>query len=293
MISGAGTVYGQAALREAPIIIPQPLHVGDRARLILRLEASGSTDVPLVVDAPDKLPETSELRIYRIELEIRPDGPLVLIDFSAYVTGEVDFPEIEIGGYRIRPSPVQVDSVLRDNNALLSAPAEALSAPGTQLLLYSLVIVLLSLVLGFFLFIYRILPRLKHFLAELRSHRAFRLLKKNLQKLDCSSDNPADIREALEQLNSMLRIYLSSRFGTAFLSHTAAEINKSMLRTLSPQGAEGFSVLFGRMDVLRFGTLHTKNGELCELAAAALSLAEALEQVLAEKARTPEKEARS
>lgn len=288
----SGNLLGQSALSEAPLLIPQPLYVGDRGRLILRPEVSASTDVPLVIDMADKLPQNEHVHVYRIELEIRPEGPLILIDFSVYIPGEVPFPEIEIGAYRIRPPAIHVDSVLEDTNALLSAPTEALSAPGTRLLLYGLVVLFLILVLGSFLFIHRILPWIKRLMAEIVSHRAFRSLKKSLQKLDCTSNDSAAVREFLEQLNTVLRVYLNRRFGAAFLSLTAAEINGSTLRTLSPEGAASFSKLFSRMDALRFSTLKTDVHELCELAATALSLAETLEQTLAEKARAPEKEAR-
>lgn len=273
-------LYGADSSVVPYLQMPQTLYVGDPGRLILTPAPSGQRDVALVLDIPEQLPRTEHIRVHRIELELRPDGPRILIDFSAYAPGTLEFPVIEIGAYRIRPEPVFISSILDDSNTLLSPAAAPLSAPGTRFLIYTVTMLFVLCVLVLLLFVRRILPFLKQRLEERRSHRAFRMFKRQLQRLNTRLDASMDCGVFLDELSAALRLYLSRRLDPAFFSMTAAEIASSRYLKACPGLGQAFSGFFKRSDLFRFGTRQADFAELQSLASAACSAAESLELCL-------------
>ena len=146
-------LLSQAQTRPGPpFLVPQTIFVGDPGRLVVPLGRLYSGLSPFVVEAPNKLPETSELLIRRIELERRGEFTRLLIDFVPYAPGTLSLPALEIlvpGG---DPEPllftdleVQVASILDPSQMTLSEPVSPMAVPGTSFLIYGTIVLLLFL----------------------------------------------------------------------------------------------------------------------------------------------------
>ena len=133
--------------------MPRIIFVGDTGRLVVPLGEDFSAVEPFVVEDPENLPERPELIIRRIELERR-GGTRLLIDFVPFTPGTLYFPSLDfippgqepltLSGLR-----VQVASVLNPAWMDLSGPAPPMAVPGTGLLVYgSISLILLVLFLG-------------------------------------------------------------------------------------------------------------------------------------------------
>jgi hypothetical protein len=148
--------------------------VGDRGRLILGL-GQGFKDVfPFVIDDPRQLPQGADLKLHRLEFERQRNGDWLLIDFTAFVPGQVGLPPLslpQLPGFSLEGRHVNIASILGDANPLnsrglagppaspdsgdgilvLSNPAPPLAVPGTALLIYgtsALIVLALLLILG-------------------------------------------------------------------------------------------------------------------------------------------------
>ena len=144
---------------EAPYLIPQIIFVGDPGRLIVPIGRAFARVEPFVWDRPDKLSETSELVIRRIELERRGAVSRVLIDFIAYAPGTLYLPPIEFPSQdanapqnivlTLSGLEVQVASILDPSQMVLTEPAPPLVVPGTSLLVYgTLIFIIFLLAMG-------------------------------------------------------------------------------------------------------------------------------------------------
>jgi len=81
------------------ILIPRVIYVGDPAVLVLPLPTSikNSDDVLLTSLSPN-IPKDDNIDFHRIILERRVTGSRLLIEFTAFVPGYLNLPDIEIGG---------------------------------------------------------------------------------------------------------------------------------------------------------------------------------------------------
>jgi len=137
-----------------PYLLPQTIYVGDSGRLVVPLSQAFRSIEPFVWDTPEKLPESSDMVIRRIELEHRGTGSRLLIDFIPYAPGTLSFPPLEF--LSSEPEPLvltditaQVASILTPSQMALSEPASPLAVPGTSLLVYgTIILVLVILFLG-------------------------------------------------------------------------------------------------------------------------------------------------
>jgi hypothetical protein len=154
--------------------IPPRIFVGDRGRLILSLGPDFKDVFPFVIDDPRQLPQGADLKLHRLEFERQRSGDWLLIDFTAFVPGQVELPPLglpQIPGFSLEGRHVNIASILGDANPLnprglaglpaspdfgdgilvLSNPAPPLAVPGTALLIYgtsALIVLALLLILG-------------------------------------------------------------------------------------------------------------------------------------------------
>ena len=154
--------------QQAPYLLPQTIFVGDPGRLVVPLGRAFAEVAPFVLDTsgdlqnPDplvqKLPAIQDMVIRRVELEHRGGVTRLVIDFIPYAPGKLSFPPIELpvpdaaaspADFTISGLEVQVASILSPQTMSLSEPAPPLAVPGTSLLVYgTLVLVLVLLFLG-------------------------------------------------------------------------------------------------------------------------------------------------
>ena len=220
---------------EAPFLIPQTIFVGDPGRLVIPLGQAFAGLEPFMLETPDKLPETPELLIQKIELERRGSGARLLIDFIPYAPGTISFPSLEFlfsGTNHLESKlpaltglKVQVASILNPSQMALSEPASALAVPGTSFLVYGtliLVILLLSLGIGGSLWGRR---HFRELWERLRRRHLLRVMIRFLQRLrrESLSEKSKDPGFYLTLLSGELREFLSFFTGVNCRSLAAGE----------------------------------------------------------------------
>ncbi|GHV11824.1 hypothetical protein FACS189491_03750 [Spirochaetia bacterium] len=250
-----------------PYLIPQTVFVGDRAQLVVPLGPAFTGTAAFVREDSAQLPQTGDIRIHRLELEHRGGSPQLLVDFTAFAPGTLEFPPLpELG---LSGLTVNITSILGSDSEglVLSNPAPPLAAPGTIFIIYGTVIGITLLI--FALAGGRMWSRrhLGALLEKWRRQRLLRLMKKveerlrlNLVKGSPGSENYSG---TLTLLSGEFRTFLGYFSGLNCRAMTAGEffaedeaLNKALGNTLGETGlvltGEYLGTLFRRFDRLRF-----------------------------------------
>ena len=247
---------------DAPYLVPQTIFVGDIGRLVVPLGRTLVGINPFILEAPEKLPDTPELRIRRLELERRGGSSRLLIDFIPYAPGFLSLPGLEIIGSGEDAEPlvftgleVQVASILDPSQMTLSEPASPLAVPGTSFLIYGTILILIFLL---FLGLGISFWSRRHF-GELWEHfRRRRLLKATLKFLRCLRQECSYEREGnegyyLSLLSGEFREFLTLYSGINCRSLTPGEfLELPLSQTALTLGPVYLCLLFRTWDNLRF-----------------------------------------
>jgi hypothetical protein len=226
-------IYSQTRT-DVPYLVPQTIFVGDSGRLVVPLGRAFSRIDPFILDVPEKLPETPELLIRRLELERRSGGgSRLLIDFIPYASGVLSIPDLEIqspGEEGTEPLVlsglvVQVASILNSSQMSLSGPAAPIAVPGTSFLIYGTIIffiLLLCLGIGISLWGRR---HFKDLWELFRRRRLIVAMNKFLRCLrqECSFEKEGDPGYYLTLLSKEFREFLSLFSGINCRSLTPGE----------------------------------------------------------------------
>ena len=232
-------------------MIPSRVFVGDRATFILPLPGFSGQDDP----APSWIP-SPDIDIHRVALEGRPGGSFLTIEFSAFTTGVLELPSIDIAGDVFSGLTIEVSSVLQsgETGTVLSGPAGPLAVPGTSLLVYGTIgasIAALSLTLWALLWGRR---QVSGWIAAWRRWRLMAAMWGIEKRLRKALAKGVARREILDTLAKEFRTFLSYYSGVNCRPKTAPEFGDEIFReypTLPPdsESLEGF---FGRCDRMRF-----------------------------------------
>ncbi len=282
LVFAAACAYGADSAREATMM-PQTVYVGDRARLFVQLETvlGGASRASVAIDRAELLPHSPAVDVHRVEIERRPNGDRAVIDFTAFEPGTVTLPVIEAGGVRLEGLRVSVASSLESGESVLSPPADPLAVPGTFLLLYGGLFMLLVLGAGVYFFLSRVVPWYAGYRDARRRGLAARSLRKVLDRLSSQTEEmlPGDF---LCALFDALRGYLSSRTGVNCRSLTAGEYRNALAVSegpspLTPEDLSFLETLFRRGDAVRFGSSPSTGAELKGIIGSVSLLLERLE----------------
>ena len=262
---------------EAPYLIPQIIFVGDPGRLIVSIGRAYARIEPFVWDNSDKLPETPDLVIRRIELERRGGVSRVLVDFVAYAPGTLSLPPIDFPPEANVPSlvglEVQVASILDPTQMVLTEPAPPLAVPGTSLLVYGTLVLLLFLLAMGIVVSFWGRHHFRDFFEQLRRKYLLRKMRRFLRTLNhqcrfeassnfainSSGISPREKSLApahyLTRLSTEFREFLTQFTGVNCRSLTAVEFRGITFEELPPRFAPGpdyLCDLFRSWDILRF-----------------------------------------
>jgi hypothetical protein len=251
-------------------LVPQTVYVGDRARLIVLLEGEtgASGNASTVIDRAEHLPSTENVRIHRVEIDRRQGRVRAYIDFTAFAPGSVALPAIDAEGVRLAGLEVRVASVLEANATELSPPESSLTAPGTYLLIYGGIFLLLGVAGIVLFFAVRGLPLLRAYLERRKRDQAARSMRRVIGRLEADGGK-MDGALLLSVLFDELRSYLTYRTGLNCHALTPREFpvvlseSASKLR-FSDSDLAFLGSLFRRGDEVRFGSHPTTYGELME-----------------------------
>jgi hypothetical protein len=184
-------------------------------------------------------------------------------------------PPFEISGQSFRGLKIEILSILENDasDAILSGPASSLAIPGTGVLIYgtlSVVIILMILSLWVLLRGRKLINSLLAVWRRKRLIATMRRIEKNLRKTVAKD---ADLREILNKLSTEFRSFFSFLTGENCRAMTAGEIGRLMSRfaaqpsALPAQPVQQFydgpflENFFSRCDGFRFSGGKINDGE--------------------------------
>jgi len=247
---------------DVPYLVPQTIFVGDSGRLVVPLGRAFARITPFILDVPEKLPETPEIMIRRLELERRGGATRLLIDFVPYAAGTLSLPDLEIQSPGEGTEPlvlsgleVQVASILNPSQMTLSGPASPIAAPGTSFLIYgTIVFVILFLGLGIGISLWG----RRHFRELWEMFRRRRLIKAMTKfmrclRQECTLEKEGDAGYYLSLLSKEFREFLSLFSGINCRSLTPGEfLGLPLSQTALALGPVYLCWLFQNWETLRF-----------------------------------------
>ena len=296
-----GLLPAEKPWTETPYLVPQTIYVGDLGRLIIPLNHNFSGIPSFLLDTPDKLYESRDLVIRRIEFEHRGGTPRLAIDFITYIPGVHTLPVLEFTamGAEIKPYTdlnvpddpeggngnqektrektliisglvINTASILGSSQTELSEPSPPLAAPGTGFLVYgslAFVIALLFFSIGGGLWARKNFAEVWD---KLRRRHLLRAMDKFLRRLRQEGElgKYGNAAHLLTLLSSELREFLSFFTRVNCRSLTAAEFLDLPLDTILefPEGSVSAPVflcgLFRVWDTLRFSGSSVEKEEL-------------------------------
>jgi len=255
-------------------LIPRQIFVGDRAILVLPLSgvAEKTGDIILTSDNSylngNNFPLHSDIDFHRIILERRANGSRLLVEFTPFVTGRLELPAIEIGGERFTGLTVNVNSIIDNRSSLvLSGPASSLVMPGTAIMLYGIIALLIIFIILTIWFFLKGRVFFKNWIEKWKRRKLFISMKFTEKRLYKSVLRGEDKRIILDMLSEKFRIFLSVLTGINCRSMTANEFKKTPPNLLIYQ-ADNQSFLhnfFCSCDELRFSGANVNSQDILNL----------------------------
>jgi hypothetical protein len=222
----------------------------------------------LILDVQERLPQSKDAVVHRVELETKGDAAQVIIDFSAFAVGAVSLPPIVIGPHSLQNLRVRVDSVLNDASGTLAPEEPPLAAPGTIGMIFAGLSAAALGVLGAVLGGSRAIPALGAFRERRRQKNASRSFRRLLNRLSDSlggQDDAVFPGAFFDSVVRELRTFLSLRSGFDCRALTTEEFRNSLSLPLEGDRREFVCRLLGRSDDVRFGHAPVSREELGEI----------------------------
>jgi len=247
------------AQNKSAYLVPRVIYVGDSASFVLPLPAS-LQDEDFVITSYDKdlLPSDPNIDFHRIILERRAAGGRLIVEFTPFAAGVLKLPDIEIGGDCFSGFTVTVNSLIDSRSApVLSAPASALAMPGTTIMLYGSMAVIVILILSALWFIFKGRAVIGKLREELKRRRLFKSIKNTEKTLYRQVLKGAEKRKILDKLSNEFKKFLSILIGHNCRAMTAREFTEFFSKLPQQFLAQEDSVFFigdffRRCDELRF-----------------------------------------
>ncbi|MDR3019396.1 MAG: hypothetical protein LBU66_00660 [Treponema sp.] len=237
-------------------LIPHRIFVGDPAVLIISLPAASGAGLQTITltNLSDDFPYHPDIDFHRITLERRVTDSRVLIEFTAFVPGTLEFPVIEIGGEYFYGLSVTVNSIIDSRQPLvLSGAASTLSMPGTAALLYGTLIGIVFFILLTVWFFIKGRKLIQVWIDKWNRWRLFSSIRNMEKRFYREVVKGGDKRLILDKLSEQFRIFLSVLSG-----HNCRAMTASEFATMEPATLHHF---FNTCDELRFsgGNIDSEN----------------------------------
>jgi hypothetical protein len=269
-------------------VIPRRIFTGDPAVLILPLnnKTSETSDIVLSPLSHD-FPSHPDIDFRRIVIEQRDGRRRLIIEFTAFAPGILEFPVIKIGETSFSGLSVTVNSVLDNRSSpVLSGPALTLAMPGTAFMLYGTITGLIIIILLIIWFILKGRILINNLIKKWKRRRLFYSIKKIEKRLSKSVLNGESGRIILDKLSEQVRIFLSVLTGKNCRTMTAREFEKLPLQITQNQNISSSFLhdFFRDCDDLRFSGIDTASQDILYLLACLRRFITALENTKKEAA---------
>jgi len=247
------------AQNRSAYLIPRIIYVGDSASFVLPLPASSQNeDFVITPYDADLLPSDPNIDFHRIILERRVAGSRLIIEFTPFAAGVLKLPDIKIGDDNFSGFTITVNSLIDSRSApVLSTTASVLAMPGTAVMLYGSMAVIVILILSALWFIFKGRSAIGKLREKLKRRKLFKSIKnteKNLYKLVLKG---VEKRIILDKLSDEFKNFLSIFTGHNCRVMTAREFteffSKLPQQFLEQEDSASFlGNFFRRCDELRF-----------------------------------------
>ncbi|MDR2304007.1 MAG: hypothetical protein LBE10_05415 [Treponema sp.] len=285
--------------------IPKTVYVGDRAILAafpVSVESLPIELLPKMAGAPIAVPEWEglPLKLHALRMEKHGESWELRLEFSAYTVGRIEIPDFDLkrngesllfaspgsGEILFRNLSVDIASILNENDTILSGPAETMTMPGTFLLVYGAIAVLVLFALSLLALKLWGRQAFSDFLRLWKRRRlcgAMMRIARRAEREIRSGEGEDRYRVALSALSAEFRSWLAYLSGLDCRAMAAAEfLSLSLLRREEevPPVLEGRSLssLFVRWEALSYGVLPPGREEALAIANVVLETALALDQ---------------
>jgi len=249
-------------------LIPRQIYIGDYAVLVMPLPAASQDSADIVLSpGSNNFPQDINIDFHKIILEQRVIGSRLMIEFTAFIPGFIEFPVIEIGGERFTGIYVTVNSIIDSRTPpLLSAPASALAMPGTALMLYGSITALVITILFTIWFLLKGRKLLDSLIIKWKRYRLFNSMKSFEKRIRKAIIKGADKREILDKISDEFRNFLSILTGNNCRAMTANELkNLPELLGTQQENLECLRNFFTTCDALRFSGIEVTTKDIMEL----------------------------
>jgi hypothetical protein len=217
--------YALHAQNRGAYLIPRQIYVGDPASFVLPLPPSPQ-DKDFVITSydTDLLPSDSNIDFHRIILERRTTGSRLIIEFTPFASGVLLLPDIEIGGDSFSGFTVTVNSLIDGHSPpVLSSVASALAMPGTAVLLYGSMGIIVFIILLTLWFIFKGRAVFGKLRKKWKRRRLFKSILNTEKRLHKALSKDIDKRIILNKLTEDFRIFLSILTGNNCRTMTARD----------------------------------------------------------------------
>jgi hypothetical protein len=206
-------------------LIPRQIYVGDPASFVLPLPASSQNeDFVITSYDTDLLPSDPNIDFHRVIFEKRTTGSRLIIEFTPFAAGVLVLPGIEIGDDYFFGLTVTVNSLIDIHSApVLSAPASALSMPGTAAMIYASMGAIVFIIMLALWFIFKGRTVISKLRKKWKRLRLFKSMNNTQKKLYRALSKGAEKREILDKLSNEFKTFLSILTGNDCRAMTARE----------------------------------------------------------------------
>ena len=250
-------------------LIPRIIFVGDRASLIFPLPAAAENKAAVTLSSGDDyLPQDPNIDFHNITLEQRVTGSRLIIEFTAFIPGIIELPDIEIDGEYFSGLAVTVNSTIEaETSPSLAGPAAALAVPGTAFMLYGALAVIVVIILIAIIFIAKGRVIYKFFSEKWKRYRLFALMRKTERELFKSIIKKDDSRIIIDKLSDEFRKFLSVFINIKCSSMTPDEFKKLPAEIFSAnEDIPSFLYrFFHKCDEIRFSGVSIDSQEIIHL----------------------------
>jgi hypothetical protein len=255
-------------------IIPKNIYVGDKAVLILPLPGTVQNHDDIVLSPSSSgFPLHENIDFHKITLERRTGTSRLTIEFTAFASGLMEMPPIEIGTERFSGLSFTVNSIIEGSSHLtLSGPASSLAIPGTALLLYGTITAITVFILLAIWFFLKGRVFFKNWREKYKHWKLFNSMKLIEKRLYRNVFKGADKRIILDKLSGQFRVFLSIMTGINCRSMTAGnfetrefEMALNNQRIVNRLNLSLLGIFFNKCDELRFSGGNIDSQEIINL----------------------------
>jgi hypothetical protein len=254
-------------------LIPRQIYVGDPAIFVLPLPAAAQNYNDFILTAKsldaDFLPQDPNIDFHKITLERRTTGSRLVIEFTAFATGILEFPAIEIGGEYFEGLSILVHSLIDGNSTpVLSISASSLAMPGTAVMLYASMAIIVFLILFIIWFVVKGRIILRELRKKLKRRRLFVSIKKTEKRLQKAIIKGTDKRLILDIISDEFKNFLSVLTNNNCRAMTAREF-ANQFELLPPEysiaqknNSAFLGKFFGKCDEMRFSGINIDSKDI-------------------------------